>query len=171
MSTDFILSRKVRANDLFGGRLATFGIPEHVSSDTSERNRCLTDARNYLWVYLIEDGFVGCLSRYGANAPGKILAAISEAFETDVFSEYEPQYWGFDTQEEWDAAEQKLADQHRDRFYADLCAYIRGEPNDIRPGTIGEIKAKDRQDARRERRGASAAGKQGQAVGRDGRHL
>ena len=142
MSTDFILSRKVSANDLFGGRLATFGIQEHVSSDTSERNRCLTDARNYLWVYLIEDGFVGCLSRYGANAPGKILAAISEAFETDVFSEYEPQYWGFDTQEEWDAAEQKLADQHRDRFYADLCAYIRGEPNDIRPGTIGEIKAK-----------------------------
>jgi len=142
MSTDFILSRKVSANDLFGGRLATFGIQEHVSSDTSERNRCLTDARNYLWVYLTEDGFVGCLSRYGANAPGKILAAINEAFETDVFSEYEPQYWGFDTQEEWDAAEKKLADQHRDRFYADLCAYIRGEPNDIRPGTIGEIKAK-----------------------------
>ena len=142
MSTDFILSRKVSANDLFGGRLATFGIQEHVSSDTSERNRCLTDARNYLWVYLTEDGFVGCLSRYGANAPGKILAAISETFETDVFSEYEPQYWGFDTQEEWDAAEKKLADQHRDRFYADLCAYIRGEPNDIRPGTIGEIKAK-----------------------------
>jgi len=28
------------------------------------------------------------------------------------------------------------------QFYADLCAYIRGEPNDIRPGTIGEIKAK-----------------------------
>ena len=142
MSTDFILSRKVSANDLFGGRLATFGIQEHVSSDTSERNRCLTDARNYLWVYLTEDGFVCCLSRYGANAPGKILAAINEAFETDVFSEYEPQYWGFDTQEEWDAAEKKLADQHRDRFYADLCAYIRGEPNDIRPGTIGEIKAK-----------------------------
>jgi hypothetical protein len=23
-----------------------------------------------------------------------------------------------------------------------VCAYIRGEPNDIRPGTIGEIKAK-----------------------------
>jgi len=142
MSTDFILSRKVSANDLFSGRLATFGVQEHVSSDTSERNRCLTDARNYLWVYLTEDGFVGCLSRYGANAPGKILAAINEAFETDVFSEYEPQYWGFDTQEEWDAAEKKLADQHRDRFYADLCAYIRGEPNDIRPGTIGEIKAK-----------------------------
>ena len=28
------------------------------------------------------------------------------------------------------------------QFYADVCAYIRGEPNDIRPGTIGEIKVK-----------------------------
>jgi hypothetical protein len=97
---------------------------------------------NYLWVYLTEDGFVGSLSRYGANAPGKILAAISEAFETDVFSEYEPQYRGFDTQEEWDAACKKMNDQVRDQFYADLCAYIQGEPNDIKPGTIGEIKAK-----------------------------
>ena len=108
----------------------------------AKRSRCLTDGRNYLWVYLTEDGFVGCLSRYGANAPGKILAAISEAFETDVFSEYEPQYWGFDTQEEWDAALKKISDQARDQFYADVCAYIRGEPNDIKPGTIGEIKAK-----------------------------
>jgi hypothetical protein len=87
MSTDFILSKKVSANDLFGGRLATFGIREHVSSDTSERSRCLTDERNYLWVYLTAEGFVGSLSRYGANAPGKILAAISEALETDFFSE------------------------------------------------------------------------------------
>ena len=142
MSTDFILSRKVSANDLFGGRLATFGIQEHVSSDTSQRSRCLTDGRNYVWVYLSEDGFVGCFSRYGANAPGKILAAISEAFETDVFSEYEPQYWGFDTQEEWDAALKKISDQYRDQFYADVCAYIRGEPNEIVPGTIGEIQAK-----------------------------
>jgi hypothetical protein len=138
MSTYFILSKKVSANDLFGGRLATFGIREHVPWDT----RCLTDGRNYLWVYLTEDEVVDSLSRYGANAPGKILAAISEAFETDVFSEHEPQYWGFDTKEEWDAAWKKLADQDSDRFYADLCAYIRGEPNNIKPGTIDEIKAK-----------------------------
>ena len=76
MSTDFILSKKVSFRDLLGGRLATFGIREHVSSDTSERSRRLTDGRNYLWVYLTEDGFVGCLSRYGDNSPGKILAAI-----------------------------------------------------------------------------------------------
>lgn len=142
MSTDFILSRKVSARDLFGGRLAKFGIREHAASDTVERYRCLTDGRNYLWIYLSEDGFVGSLSRYGANAPGKIIGAICEAFETDVFSEHEPQHWGFDTVEEWNAAWKKIGDQDRDQFYADVCAYVRGEACDIRPGTIGEIKAK-----------------------------
>jgi hypothetical protein len=142
MSTDFILSRKVSANDLFGGRLAKFGIRGHLASDTDERSRCLTDGRNYLRVYLTEDGFVDCLSRHGANAPGKIIGAISEAFETDVFSEYEPQFWGFDTKEEWDAVRKEINEQARDEFYAKVYAYIRGEPNDIRPGTIGETQAK-----------------------------
>ena len=140
MSTDYTLSKKVRARDLLCGRLATYGIREHVASGTTERSRCLTDGRNYLWVSVTRDGFVGCLSRYGGNAPGKILAAISEAFETDVFSEYEPQFWGFDTQEEWEAFCKN--EQARDQFYDDLWGYIHDEPNDIKPGTIGEIKAK-----------------------------
>jgi hypothetical protein len=141
MSTDYRLNDKVSAHDLFDERLKMFGIQEYVMPKTDERSRCLTDGRNYLWVHLTEDGFVGCLSRYGANAPGKILDAIAETFNTEIFSEYEPQFWGFDTKEEWDAAMQEMADQHREEFYADVCAYVRGEPNDIRPGTIGEIQA------------------------------
>ena len=83
------------------------------------------------------------LKRYGFNAPGKILGAISEAFETDIFSEYEPQYWAFNSQEEWEAAWKRMDDQHSDqKLYADVCAYVRGEPSDIRPGTIGETKTK-----------------------------
>jgi hypothetical protein len=143
MSTYYALSKKVSARDLLCGRLdSSFGIREKVAPDTTDRKRCLTDGRNYLWVHLTEDGFVGSLTRYGANAPGKILAAISEAFETDVFSEHEPQYWGFDTKEEWDAAWKKMNDLARDQFYADVCAYIRGEPNNIELGAIGEIQAK-----------------------------
>ena len=36
----------------------------------------------------------------------------------------------------------EMADQHRNEFYIDVCAYVRGEPNDIRLGTIGATKAK-----------------------------
>jgi hypothetical protein len=142
MSTDFSLSKKVSASELFGAELEKFEVREHVTPETSEQIRCLTDGRNYLWVHLTEDRFVSCLSRYGLNAPGKILNAIAEALETEIFSEYEPQFWGFDTQEEWDAAMKEMSDRHQQEFYADMCAYVRGEPNDIRPGTVGEIKAK-----------------------------
>jgi hypothetical protein len=143
MSTDYVLSEKVTARDLFGGKLENRGIREHLSPDTDEERRCLTDGRNYLWVYISEDGLVFSLSRYFPNgAPDKILRAIAETFDTQIFSEYEPQYWGFATQEEWEAADKAMADRDRNEFYANLCTYIRGEPNEIRPGTIGEIKAK-----------------------------
>ncbi len=67
----------------------------------------MTDGRNFLAVYLTEDGFVDFLTVYGVDAPGKILHAISEAFDTEIFSEHEPQFWLFNTQEEWDAASWK----------------------------------------------------------------
>lgn len=142
MSTDFILSRKVSADELFGRRLERFGVRERVTSATTKQSRCLTDGRNCLWVYLTDDGFVGSISRYGVNAPSKILGAIINAFETEVFSEHEPQYWGFETAEEWDAAMKAMWDEQRSGFYADICAYIQGKPHDIKIGTIGEIQAK-----------------------------
>jgi hypothetical protein len=142
MSTDYRLGKKVCTRDLFGGQLENFGVREKVTSDTSELKRCLTDGRNYLWVYIADDGFVSCLSRYGGNAPGKIINAIAEAFETEIFSEYEPQFWGFATQEEWDAAMKEMHDRHQQQFYRDLCAYVHGRPNNIRPGTVGETQAK-----------------------------
>ena len=56
-------------------------------------------------------------------------------------SEYEPQFWGFDTQEEWDACQDQIAREHDEKFHAELLRYVRGEPNDIRPGTIGMLQA------------------------------
>ena len=38
------------------------------------------------------------------NNPVFILSAVCQAFDTHIFSEYEPKFWGFDTQEEWDEA-------------------------------------------------------------------
>jgi hypothetical protein len=121
----------------FDGRLEDFGVREHRAPETTESERCLTDGRNYLWVYIDKDGFIGCLSRYGGNCPQKILAAVAEAFETDIVSEYQPQFWEFDTQEEWDAAMVQMAKKADDEFYIELLKYLRGEPYDIEPGTNG----------------------------------
>jgi hypothetical protein len=142
MSTDYAPFEKVTASALFDGSLEKFGVREHVKPDeTSKNSRCLTDGRNFLWVYIDDAGLVTCLSRYGANAPGKILNAIAQAFDTDIFSEYEPQFWGFDTQEEWDAAMEQMGKESEEKFYVSVINYVRGQPNDILPGTIGACKA------------------------------
>ena len=92
--TDFVLSKKVSARDLFGERLKKFGIREHVASGKDdERSRCLTDGSQCLAVFLTEDGFVDFLTAYGVDAPRKILHAICEAFGAEIFSEHEPQFW------------------------------------------------------------------------------
>ena len=106
--------------------------------ETTEKSRLLTDGCNYLWAYIDDDGFVGCLTRYAPNgAPGKILNALANVFDTDIVSEYEPQFWGFNTQEEWDACMEKMSQKAEEEFHIELLKYLRGEPNDIRPGTIG----------------------------------
>ena len=143
MSTDYRLLRKVPACDLFDGRLEEFGVREHVKPEaTTEKSRLLTDGGNYLWVYIDDEGFVHCLTRYAPNGdPGNILNALANVFDTDIVSEYEPQYWGFDTQEEWDACMEKMSQKHEEEFHIELLKYLRGEPNDIRPGTNGMCEA------------------------------
>ena len=92
MTTVYCLQKKVNFDDLFDGRLERFGICEHIFEDTTTDHRCLTDGSNFLWVDRTQ--FVttlkGCCP---ACAPGKILTAISEVFDTKVFSEDEFEFW------------------------------------------------------------------------------
>jgi hypothetical protein len=153
MSTDYRTSKKIRMDDLLDGRLERFGIQEATAAaewdfgpiapkETSYVRKCLTDGRNFLWVRIDDDSFVGTLTRYRPNgAPGKILRAICEAFDTDIFSEYEPEFWGFDTQEEWDASQDALAKEQEDEFCSDLVKFVLDEPNGIKRGTVGESNA------------------------------
>lgn len=142
MSTDYRLLKDVLARDLFDGRLEVFGVHEDFSDKTTEQGRLLTDGRNYLWLYIDDAGFVSCLTRYLPNgAPNKILNAIAEAFDTGIASEYEPQFWGFETQEEWDAWQLEIEKEYAEEFYREILKYVQGKPNLIRPDTIGMIKA------------------------------
>ena len=138
MSTDFRLSERVHISDLLDGRLDRYGIREQVTKHTSDTQKCLTEGNNWLWVYLNNEGFVTGLNRCGASDGDKILSAIAEAFSTDIYSEHEPQFWGFDTQEEWDAWQREAGKEHEDRFYADILKFVAGEPSGIEPGTVGE---------------------------------
>ena len=137
MSTDFRPLKHIAATDMFDGRLEAFGVREHFNVDTTDTSRMLTDGRNYLWVY-VRDDLVAAFTRYAPNgSPGKILSAIAEAFDVDIVSEYEPQFWGFDTEEEWQAAEAAIAKEYDEQFFAEILKYLKGEPHDIRPGSVG----------------------------------
>ena len=65
------------------------------------------------------------------------MNAIGQVFETYIALEYEAKYWGFDTEEEWEAFQEKLSKEGRDEFYVDLMKFLRNEPHDFRPGTNG----------------------------------
>ena len=58
MSTDYRPLKEIAACDLFDGRLEELGVRVHVKQDenTGEEVRMLTDGRNYLWVYVDDDG-------------------------------------------------------------------------------------------------------------------
>jgi hypothetical protein len=123
MSTDFMPGRHIFARDLVDGRLAKFGGHEWVTpqedqaltdgqdnelwvwgTSQDDQSRTLTDGQgNYLWVFVNDDGSVELFTRYGwQNDTDAILAAVAEAFETEIFSEHEPQFWGCETNEELD---------------------------------------------------------------------
>jgi len=137
MSIDFTFEKKVWFDELFDGRLEKYGIREKFAGDrTSLFSRVLTDGENYLWVY--GEGTVSCMTSYYPNGnPLKILKAIIKSFNTDIYSEFEPQYWGYETQEEWDAAEEALNQQAKIETYTEIMKSIKGKPSNISPGTLG----------------------------------
>jgi hypothetical protein len=142
MSTDYRPLKKVRACELFDGRLEAFGVREHFNKETDATHRMLTDGCNYLHVSIDENGCVEGLRRYFPNGhPGKILNAMGEAFDTYIASEHEPQYWGFDTEEEWHADLAAISREEKEKFHVEVLKFIRGEPNNIQPGTNGMITA------------------------------
>jgi hypothetical protein len=68
MSTSYRIQPGVHVCDLLEGRLEQFGIKEHVCSDTTENDRCLTNGACFLWLY-IDDSYVRSLTRYFPNHP------------------------------------------------------------------------------------------------------
>jgi len=123
--------------DTFDGRLAGFEVIEHINSETSPTSRCLFDGDSYVWVYADPDGIVIRITRFAGNSASYVIAAIANVFDIDIASEYEPEYWGFNSQEEWDEWLEKIRKEDDDLFYDKLLKFLAGEPCDIRPGTTG----------------------------------
>jgi len=141
MSTDYRPLTPIRMADLFDGRLEKFGVHEHRSEEANASLKCLTDGRNFVSVCGDEKGLVSTFTRRGLNAPQHILGAISEEFKVDIVSEYEPQFYGYETEDEWEAACSAMAKKAEQDFYNEVVKFVQGKEHNISPGTIWMIKA------------------------------
>jgi hypothetical protein len=139
MSTEWRPIPDIPFAKLFDGCLEKYGIREVIVEDATERFRYLQGPDGFLEAFRGEDGTCS-FTRRGV-VPWTIFDAIAEEFEIEWVSEYDYRFWGFATEKEWDDWNNQLAKESEDEFYNDLVKYLRDEPNDLQPGTIGMIKA------------------------------
>jgi hypothetical protein len=79
-------------------------------------------------------GMVRSFTRWAGNSAGLILYAITEALKVEIVSEYEPRYWGYETEEEWEAAEtawQEANAKEEQAFWNEIIKFARGESDKI----------------------------------------
>jgi hypothetical protein len=138
MSTDFRALTTIEVNILFDGRLERFGVHEYFPVQKSDlASRVLSDGSDFLYVYRGVDN-VSVFTAYGLNNPARILEAIEQALGTEIVSEHNARFWGFDTWDSWTAALSRMAKDEADQFYGELLKHLRGEPNEIKTST-GEM--------------------------------
>ncbi len=140
MSTDWRPIPDIPFVKLFDGCLEKYGIKEAIGESVRDDVRYLQGPDGYLQAHREEDG-TSYFTRRG-DVPWAIFDAIAEEFGIEWVSESDYRFWGFATEKEWDDFWNEENKKSDDNFYNNLLHYLRDEPNDIRPETIGMIKAK-----------------------------
>ena len=132
MFTDYRLNKKLSIEKIFDGRLERFGVHETFVAEAKPEWRCLTDGNSVLWIEGDEE--IDCLLGFGMfNATEKILTAIEEAFDAQIFSEHQPQFWGNETENEWRCDRRKTAEEIRAKLNIMIMRHVRGESLNIEP--------------------------------------
>jgi len=141
MSTDYRPIPAIPFNKLFDGRLAKYGVREKADPDATVRRRYLVGGDGVLEAYENDDGTSSFSRAAFTPIPWAVIDALAEEFETELVSEHDHRFWGFATQEEERDWNERMAKEAEDNFYKDLSHYLRGESNDLKPGTVGMQKA------------------------------
>ena len=116
-----------------------YGIKEEIVANPTEGTRYLVGCDGFLQANRQENGT--CTFTRRGVTPWSIFEAIAQEFKVEFVSEHDHRYWGFATEEEWDAWHEQGAKEAEDEFYDNILKYLRGEPNVVLPGTILMIKA------------------------------
>jgi len=139
------LDKEIKFKDLFDGRLEKFGVYNACTKVVTRTFGCLHDDRNSLVVQ--GDEVVESMAGFGLfNATEKILTAIRTAFNTEIFSEYQPQVWMYKTEEEWRRDQRKSTERNPVIFYNMVLKHIRGETQEFTPFGDGLLMVKAEKD-------------------------
>jgi hypothetical protein len=141
MSTDYRPLNDIPYDNLFDGRLEKHDVREELRSDTTIERRYLSGRDGILIAFREGNGGSSFSHPSFGPMPWTVFDALAAEFKAELVSEHDHRYWGFDTADEWGAFNDKLAKEGEDKFYNNVLRYVRGEPNDLLPGTIGMIKA------------------------------
>lgn len=144
MSTDYCLVPMIPAKAFTPEALAPYGISvSPVSAELRNEFRnpdttyCVSDGNNRLFVYRHPCGDYDITLGCSRGVLTKITGALCDAFDVKVYSEYDPQYWGCDTQQDFEDALKKLDDEADEEFYRQLLRHLNGEPGVFDPTTNG----------------------------------
>jgi hypothetical protein len=142
MSTDLRPIPDIPFIKLFDGRLEKHGAREKVIPGSTAQNRYLVGGDGVLEVYEDRNGNSSFCLRGFAPVPWTIFDALTREFEVELVSEHDHRFWGFATKEEERDFHEKMGKESEDEFYNDLIHYLRGEPNELKTGTVGMLEAK-----------------------------
>ena len=145
MFTYYRLDKKIKFKELFDGRLEKFGVYNACTKVVTRTWGCLHDDRNSLVVE--GDEVVESMTGFGLfNATEKILTAITTAFNTKIFSEYQPRVWMYKTEEEWRHDQRKSIERNPVIFYNMVIKHVREETQELTPFRDGWLMVKAAKD-------------------------
>jgi hypothetical protein len=101
----------------------------------------LTDGLNFVWVHFNADE--GRVTQFTCpdDDPDDILTEIAETLDAKIVSKCKSQYWGFETEEEWETFQKAREKKRQDELYDNMVKFIRGESNTLTPNTIETAQA------------------------------
>ena len=100
MCTDYRFLKRIPYLSLFDGRLAKFGVTEHIDKSNETNFRCLTNGSNYLWISGNGKGGIGRITGPMPSNPNPILTAIRHAFDAELCSKLKFKFCECRTQRE-----------------------------------------------------------------------
>jgi hypothetical protein len=119
MPTNFRPTKSIPFDFLFDGRLDKYGVREDIRSKTSASVRYLQGKDGFLRAHAVDNGADSMVEMPSfLPVPISVFNALSDEFGT-FQTGYDPRYWGFETEEAWEAA-QVLSKYNINAFYNDV---------------------------------------------------